>query len=341
MVLSSVDSPLRSEMRRAIVSTAVCLPVSCSPLCALAQVPAKLKQVVLISNTSRLVDLAGPGPANPVAHAIVHALHDLGWIDGRNVAIRFLSAEGQPERLPSLVAQAVKSGPDVIVASGYGAVEAKNATDTIPIVALLAYPASLVSPMRPGRNVATVTTDVGLNPKRLELLKAIAPHIEEIAILTSLLPTPRADRVVELEAAASTLGLTLAWIQIAGLEDLEAKLMQALEQKVDALGLDDSWVNVLRARTIAAFALEHRLPTGSNFSQFVEAGGLMAYASNGEDQGRRIAAYVDKILKGAKPADLPVNQPTVFDLTVNTTTAKALGLVIPPAVQLLITRTVE
>jgi putative ABC transport system substrate-binding protein len=117
--------------------------------------------------------------------------------------------------------------------------------------------------------------------------------------------------------------------------------MQAVEQKVDAIGVDNVQVNWVRRRTIAEFALQHRLPTISAWHQFVEAGCLMAYEANPEDQGRRIAAYVDKILKGAKPADLPVNRPTVFDLTVNTTTAKALGLVIPPELQLLITRTVE
>jgi len=105
--------------------------------------------------------------------------------------------------------------------------------------------------------------------------------------------------------------------------------------------VDATWVNIAQRRTIAEFALQHRLPTASNFFQFVEAGGLMAYTPNLEDLRRRIAAYVDKILKGAKPSDLPVNRPTVFDLTVNTTTAKALGLVIPPALQMLITRTVE
>jgi len=151
----------------------------------------------------------------------------------------------------------------------------------------------------------------------------------------------RAEPVVEIEAAARTLGLTLVWIQVAGPGDLEAKLMQAVEQNADAIGVDATWVNIAQRRTIAEFALQHRLPTASNFFQFVEAGGLMAYTPNLEDLRRRIAAYVDKILKGAKPSDLPVNRPTVFDLTVNTTTAKALGLVIPAALQMLITRTVE
>ena len=345
MVLSSVDSRLRSKTRRAIVSLAACLPASYWPLCALAQAPSKLKQVLVVYNNTPLAELAGSEPAYSGARAIVHALRDLGWIDGRSVAIRFLSAEGQLERLPSLLAQAVKSGTDVIVTSAGATYEAMKATDTIPIVAVLPDAASLVSPLPPGRNVTSVTTDVGtLNTKRLELLKAIAPHSAKIALLTPELPAgwERAAVVVEFAAAARALGLTLAWLQVARPDDLEAKLMQAVEQKVDAIGVDGtSQVNWVRRRTIAEFALQHRLPTASTFSQFVEAGGLMAYEANPEDLGRRIAAYVDKILKGARPADLPVNRPTVFDLTVNITTAKALGLVIPPDLQLLITRTIE
>jgi putative ABC transport system substrate-binding protein len=343
MVLSSVDSALRSEGRRAIVLMAAWLPASCWPLRALAQAPAKPKQVVFVYNTVLLADLAGPEPANSGARALVHTLHDLGWVDGRNVAIRFLSAEGQSRRLPPLLTQAVKSGPDVIVAFSDGAVAAKNATDTVPIVAVVPDAASWINPMQPGPNVAMVTTDLGLNPKRIELLKAIAPRIAKIAILTPALPAgwERAEPIVEIEAAAHALGVTLVLVQVAGPDDLETKLLQTVELKADAIGVDDSWVNIARRRTIAEFALQHRLPTASNFGQFVEAGGLMAYTPNFEDLGRRIAAYVDKILKGAKPADLPVNRPTVFDLTVNTTTAKALDLVIPPALQILITRTVE
>jgi putative ABC transport system substrate-binding protein len=344
MVLSSVDSPVRSQARRAIVSMTACLPASCWPLRALAQAPSKAKkQVVSAYLSTPLAELAGPEPAYPGARAVVHALRDLGWVDGGNVAIRFMSAEGQSERLPSLVAQAVKSAPDVIVANGAAADVAKNATDTIPIVAVVQDAASVVSPLQPGRNVTVVTTDAGLNPKRLELLKAIAPQIAKIAVLTEKLPAgwEGSEPVVEIEAAARTLGLTLVILQVAGPDDLVVKLMQAVEQKVDAIGVDNTVVNFARRRTIAEFALQRRLPTASNFSQFVEAGGLMAYGPNSEDLGRRIAAYVDKILKGAKPADLPVNRPTVFDLTVNTTTAKALGLVIPSDLQLLITRTIE
>jgi putative ABC transport system substrate-binding protein len=326
---------------------AACLPASCWPLRALAQAPSKPKQVVVVYNNIRLAELAGPEPAFPEARAIVHSLHDLGWIEGRNVAIRFLSAEGRFERLPSLLAQVVKSGTDVIVASGGAAVVAKETTDTIPIVAVTTDAGSkefTLSPEQPRRNVTAVTRDVGtLDQKRLELLKAIAPHIAKIALLTFEMPAgwERAEVTIEIEAAARTLGLKLAWIQVAGLDDLEAKLAQALAQKVDAIAVDDTQVNVARRRTIAEFALQHRLPTTSPYREFVEAGCLMAYEANTEDQGRRIASYVDKILKGARPTDLPVNRPTVFDLTVNTTTAKALGLVIPPALRLLITRTIE
>jgi putative ABC transport system substrate-binding protein len=330
---------------------AACLPASCWALRALAQAPSKPKQVVVVYLNTQLTELTGPQPAYPGARAIVYALRDLGWIDGRNVAIRFLSAEGQLERLPSLLAQVVKGGADVIVASGGlaggAAYVAKEATDAIPIVAVVPDAVSksfTFSQAQPRRNTTVVTTDVGsFNPKRLELLRAIAPHSAKIAILTSKLPAgwEGAEPVVEIEAAARTLGVTLAWIQVAALDDLAGKLVQAVEQKVDAIWVDDGPVNWTRRGTIAQFALQHRLPTTSAWHQFVEAGCLMAYESNIEEQGLRVAAYVDKILRGARPADLPVNRPTVFDLTVNTTTAKALGLVIPPALQLLITRTIE
>jgi putative ABC transport system substrate-binding protein len=326
---------------------AACLPASCWPLSALAQAPSKPKQVVFVFNNLRLADLAGPEPADPVARAIVHALRELGWIDGRNVALHFLSAEGQFDRLPSLLAQAISSGTDVIVASGAAAYGAKNATDSIPIVAVVGEADSkefTFGPGQPRRNVTAVTSTVGaVSSKRLELLKAIAPQSTTVAALTSVLPPgfESSQPVVEFKAAARTLGLTLVTIQVAGLDDLEAKLMQAMEQKVDAMVVDGTLVNFARRRTIAEFALQHRVPTISTFYQFVDAGGLLAYYPNVEEQGRRIAAYVDKILKGARPADLPVNRATVFDLTVNTTTAKALGLVITPALQLLITRTIE
>ena len=231
----------------------------------------------------------------------------------------------------------------MIVAYGAAAFAARNVTNTVPILAIApdARLGVVVGGLkRPGGNITAITTDVvALMPKRLELLKAIAPRVAKVVILTS--EGRAAAAVAEIEASAGTLGLTVAWIKVEALEQMEAGLAQVLDEKADAILVDDTQITFARRRTIAEFALQHRLPTISAYQEFVEAGGLLAYDANAGEITRLAASYVDKILKGTKPSDLPVVRPAVFDLVVNARTARALGLAIPPALQLRITRIVE
>ena len=328
--------------RRAIVTTGLLLPASCWPLRVLAQAATKPKQVAIVYNNVPLADLAGPGRSDRDARAFVSAMRELGWIEGRNVTISFFSAEGRFDRLPALLSRVAKSGADVIVAYGRAAFEARSATDTVPILALLPdvdSSALVGSPHRPG-NVTAITTDVGpLMPKRLELLRAIAPRVSRVAILTS--EGRGAAEAVEVEASARTLGVTLAWIKVEEVARMDAGLARALDEKADAILVDDTQANFAQRRVIAEFALQHRLPTVSAYQEFADVGGLMAYDANPDESVRLMVTYVDKILKGTKPADLPVVRPTVFDLAVNARTVRALGLAIPQSLQLRITRTIE
>jgi len=192
-------------------------------------------------------------------------------------------------------------------------------------------------PKRLGGNVTAITSEVGATiPKRLELLKTIAPRVAKVAILTI-----EGRDVVDIEASARTLGLTLAWINVEEPAGIDAGLARALDERADAILVDSTGPTFARRRTIAGFALQHRLPTISSDHEFVEAGGLLAYDVSASEITRLAASYVDKILKGTKPSDLPVVRPAVFDLVVNARTARALGLAIPPALQLRITRIVE
>ena len=315
----------------------------CAPWPLAGRAEAKPKQVAIVYNSIPLAELSGAEPSDRDARAFVGAMRALGWVEGRNVHLRFFSAEGRFERLPALLAQIAKSGVDVIVAIGKAAIEAESATDTIPIVAVLPDAGSATLMGTSGRrssNITAITADAdALMPKRLELLRSIAPRVSKVAILTS---EGRSDTgAVEVEASARTIGVTLVWIRVDEVARMDASLAQALDEKVEAILVDDTRPNFVQRRTIAEFALQHRLPTVSAYPELAEVGGLMAYDANADETTRLLATYVDKILKGTKPADLPVVRPAVFDLVVNAATVRALGLSIPPSLQLRITRVIE
>jgi putative ABC transport system substrate-binding protein len=266
--------------------------------------------------------------------AFVQRLRELGWIEGRNAAIEYRWAEGRNERFAEIAAELVQLKVDVIVTAGTAAVvAAKQATSVIPIIfALGGDPVGtglVASLARPGGNVTGLTQQsTDLAGKRVELLREVVPGLGRLATMANIGNPLAVLEMREVHAAARTLGLEVATSEIRRAEDI-APAFDALKGRADALYVvADPLVTSNRIR-INTLALGARLPTMHGQNDNVEAGGLMSYGANFPDLYRRAADYVDKILRGTKPADIPVEQPTKFDLAINLTTAKALGLKIP------------
>jgi putative ABC transport system substrate-binding protein len=264
-------------------------------------------------------------------------LRDLGYVDGRNVTMQWRWSEGRTDRLPALALELVQLKVDIIVASGTQAVRAaKQATGTIPIVmAVSAHPDKIglvESLARPGGNV-TGLDNVGpdLKGKQLQLLKEVTPKVSRVAVLWNPANLVETFGFKEMMAAAAVIGLEIQSIDVRTPDDYLAAFATVTASRADALYAFGNPVNFKSRQLIADFALRSRLPSIYEERLFVQAGGLMSYAPSFTDLFRRAATYVDKILKGAKPADLPVEQPTKYELVINLKTAKALGLTIPPS----------
>jgi putative ABC transport system substrate-binding protein len=278
--------------------------------------------------------LPGASPAAPYAEAFRMGLAELGYTVGRDLDIEYRSAEGRADRLPDLVAGLVRARVALIVTSGEGALAAKGVTSTVPIVmAVSADPvgAGLVADLaRPGGNITGLTLLApGIVAKRLELAKEVLPGLTRAAVLWN--PNPLGRRVLEeLEAAAKPMGIAVQAVEARGTHELPAAFA-AMAGAGAVVVLADPLTIAQRER-IMGLALSHKLAAISDTRQFADAGGLLAYGPSLLDSFRRAATYVDKILKGAKPADLPVEQPTRFELVVNLKTAKVLGLTIPQSV---------
>ena len=287
------------------------------------------------------IGILPPGPISERAHlweAFRRGLRELGYVEGQNITLLFPSEEVTRERLPHLAAELAGLKVDILVAATTEAVQAAmNASKTIPIVApVMADPvgAGLAASLaRPGGNVTgTSYMSSDLSGKRLELLKSIVPEVSRIAVLSSRTAPFVSLQIREMEKPARALGVRLHPVEVSGSRDLESAFQAALKGGAGALiTLDDTLIFTHRAR-IVKLAEESRLPAVYGFKEFVDAGGLMSYSPNLVDTYRRTAIYVDKILKGARPADLPIEQPVKFELVINLKTAKALGLKIPPAV---------
>jgi putative ABC transport system substrate-binding protein len=275
-----------------------------------------------------------PGPS-PELDAFRQGLRELGCIEGQNIAIEVRFASGRVERLPELAAELVRLKLDVIVTPGTPAsVAAKQATSTIPIVfagVADAVGAGLVANFaRPGGNITGLTgISAELGGKRLELLKEVAPKASRVAVLYN--PADRSNVLVlkELQESAPALRLTLQPLGVRGPGEFEGAFVAMSRKRAHALFGAAGILTTEHRKAIVDLAAKSRIPAMWGERQFVVAGGLMSYAVNFYDQVRRAATYVDKILKGAKPADLPVEQPTKFELVINLKTAKALGLTIP------------
>ena len=270
----------------------------------------------------------------PWTAAFVQRLRELGWIEGRNLTIQYRWADARSERFAEIAAEFVRLKVDVIVTGGNAAVAAKQASSAVPIVfALVDDPIGMglvASLSRPGGNItglALQATD--LAGKRLALLREIMPGLRRLAVMANVDYPSAVLEMGEIQTAAGMLGLEVAALEIRRAEDI-GPAFEALKGRGEALYVvGDALVMTHRVR-INTLALAARLPTSFDYREYVEAGGLMSYGANLSDLFRRAADYVDKILRGAKPGDLPVEQPTKFSLIVNLTTAKALGLEISP-----------
>ena len=266
--------------------------------------------------------------------AFVKRLHELGWMEGRNVAIEVRWAEGRSERYAEIAAEFVRLNVDVIVTIGTPAsLAAKQATSVVPIVFVAASDpvgTGLVASLaRPGGNVTGLSNQqADLAGKRVELLREVVPALRQLAIMANVDNSASVLEMREVQTAARTIGLEVAILEVRQAEDI-ANGFELLKSRADALYVvSDPLLGSNRVR-INTLALGMRLPTLHAFREYVEAGGLMSYGPNFPHLFRRAGDHVDKILRGAKPADIPVEQPTKFDLIINLTTAKALGLTVP------------
>jgi putative ABC transport system substrate-binding protein len=298
---------------------------------AAAQQPAKIPRIGFLIASS-------PSAITPRVEAFRQGLRELGYAEGKNIVIEFRFAEGKIDRLPDLAAELLRLKADILFSTGPQSTRAaKETSSTIPIVMGFdndpvgnGFVASLA---RPGGNITGLSTLAPeISGKQLELLKEIVPRLSHVGVFGTSTQPGSAQAIKEIELAAGALGLKVHFFDIPGPKDIETAFGRARTARVEAvLVLNSTVFNSQRAQ-IAELSVKHRLPTIYWATEFVEAGGLMTYSVSFTDLFRRAAIYVDKILKGAKPADLPVEQPTKFDLVINLKTAKQIGLTIPPNV---------
>jgi ABC-type uncharacterized transport system substrate-binding protein len=296
-----------------------------------AQQPTKIPRIGYLSGTSYSANSAR-------VDAFKHGLRELGYIEGKTIVIEWRYAEGKLDRLPALAAELVRLKVDVIVASAPPPTRsAKQVTATIPIVMAFdddpvgnGFIASLA---RPGGNftgLATLAPE--LSGKQLELLKEIVPKLTRVAVLGNATRPGSPQVLKELNLAADSLGVQLQYLEIQAPKDIEIAFRAASQEHADGVLVMQTPVLIFQRRQLAELAVKSRLPTIYGRPEYVEDGALLSYATSFTDLSRRAAIYVDKILKGAKPAELPVEQPTKFELIINLKAAKQIGLTIPPSV---------
>jgi putative ABC transport system substrate-binding protein len=319
---------------RAAFAAVFALCLLAAPLVAEAQSGAKVYRVAYLGNSSAALE-------SETVSAFRQGLRDLNYVEGKNLTIEYRWAEGRYDRFPSLVAEAVQLKVDVIVTAGTPAIlAAKNGTRTIPIVmAAIGDPIAagvVPSLARPGGNItgsASMTPEI--DGKRLELLKEMVPGVSRVAVMWNPTNPNNADRIAQIQAAAKTLRLTLEPIVGAGdSRALERAFETIAAARTDALIMESDRVLLAHRAQIVEFTAKRRLPALYPYRDFVRAGGLASYEPNYPAMFRRAATYVDKILKGAKPADLPIEQPTTFELVINLKAAQDLRLTIPQSLLL-------
>jgi putative tryptophan/tyrosine transport system substrate-binding protein len=301
-----------------------------------AQQSGKVPRIGYVTSTGNSNNLG------PSGEAFRQGLRDLGYVEGKNILVEYHYIEGNPDRIPVFIAELLELKVDVLVATAPPAIRAaKQATKTIPIVMVTTQDpvaAGIVNSLaRPGGNVTRLTQLAReLSGKRLELLKEAIPTLSRVGVLTVAGPPPTglSTALKEYEAAARALKIPMQSLQVVRgpNPDLDGVFREAVKGRVNALITARNQVLTPHTKKIADLALKNRLPSMHEVKHYVEVGGLMSYGANDSDLFRRAAVYVDKILKGTKPADLPVEQPTKFEFVINLKTAKALNLTIPQSV---------
>jgi ABC-type uncharacterized transport system substrate-binding protein len=300
------------------------------PLAARAQQPSKVPRIGFLGNSTAVLETNLVGPFR-------NGLRDLGYEEGRNIVIEYRWAEGKYERFPALIGELIASKVDVIVTAGTPASLAVKATSSIPLVMVaVGEPVAtglVASLARPGGNVTGVTSiSPEIEGKRLELLREVVPSVSHIAVLWNAASPVQVIQERETRVAAQVLGMKMLSLGVRSLEEIEDALAAIVREQPAALFVLADRLFLHHRRRIMDFAAQHRLPGVHAYRELVEAGGLMSYGPSYADMHRRAATFVDKILKGEKPADLPVERPVKFELVVNLKAAKALGLTMPPSV---------
>ena len=318
-------------MTKKIYRIALCTMLFALSFSAEAQQPTKIPRIGFLSGTSL-------SSTSARVEAFRQGLRELGYVEGKNIVIEWRWAEGKLDRLPALAAELVRLKVDIIVAAGPAATRpAKEATSTIPIVMGFENDpvgsGVVASLARPGGNITGLSTLAPeLSGKRLELLKEIVPKLSRVAVFGNSHEPGNAQSLKEVELAAGAFGVKLQYLNVLSPKDIETAFRAASKGRADAVLMLQSPILLSQRIHVVELAVKNRLPATYPSSEFVQDGGLMSYGPSFTDLFRRAATYVDKILKGRTPADLPVEQPIKFELIINLKAAKQIGLTIPPNV---------
>jgi putative ABC transport system substrate-binding protein len=313
------------------------LGILLAPFAAGAQQPGKMPRIGWLSL------VRADTPRSQYAREVIRqGLREFGWVEGQNITIEWRFAEERAERLPALAAELVRLGVDVLVTSSadQAILALRHATSTIPIImAVSVAPVEMghvASLARPGGNITGLSIQAAeVGGKRLELVKAAVPQASRVAVLWNAASPGKGLEWHDTQAAAHALGVTLYSVEVRGPDDFASAFAVIARERPDALITFADALTLSYQRQIVDFVTQHRLPMISEIKEFAEAGGLMTYGASFPALLRRAAYYVDRILKGAKPADLPVEQPTKFELVINLKTAQTLGITIPSSLLLL------
>ena len=309
-----------------------------APLASFAQQPAKIWRIGMLETTSLALNSAN-------LDAFLKGMRELGYVEGTNFVIDYRSADGRVERFPDLATELLRGKVDLIVTRGTPATQAvMKATKTIPVVTTaIADPLTLVASLaRPGGNVtglSSVMTD--LSAKRLQLLRELVPRATRIAVLMNMANAALPQQWKEIERAAQLLRVQVQLYDVRRTEDLQRAFEAAVKQRANALVIGQDGLIQANGKLVVELASKHRLPAIHAAGEYVDDGGLISYGVIYADFYRRAASYVDKILKGAKPGDLPIEQPMRFELAINMKTAKALGIKVPQTILIQATKVIE
>lgn len=311
-----------------------------APLVSFAQQLAKVARIGFLGNSTAALEENLIGPFR-------EGLRDLGYVEGRNIVIEYRWAEGKYERFPALIAELIALKVDVIVTAGTPATQAfKKAATSIPLVMVAVgdpVGTGIVASLRqPGGNITGLSSIAPeLEGKRLELLREVNPKLSRVAVFWNPVNAFHTSAMKQVRAAAQAMRIDVLPLAVGKAEELEGAFAAIVKERPDSLFILADRIFLHNRARMMDFAAQHRLPSVNAYRELVEAGGLMSFGPSYAGMHRRAATYVDKILKGAKPADLPVEQPATFDLVINLKTAKALRLTIPPSVLLRATEVIQ